>query len=144
MLLPLLTRLQRRMEEGWEKHADGWGSGRYSMKDINPTANCAHAHSQAAFPTTHNTHANRRGPIHQLGQPAASVRSVAGLLELITGVVGYRLSTFNMDQHSSRAWADTAELETNQPADTRLRRRTRMACDKCHSSRTRCDGLHPW
>ncbi|KAH7231531.1 transcriptional activator xlnR [Fusarium solani] len=48
-----------------------------------------------------------------------------------------------MDQHSSRAWADTAELETNQPADTRLRRRTRMACDKCHSSRTRCDGLHP-
>lgn len=48
------------------------------------------------------------------------------------------------DKRSVRDFSTMAADEDESREHARPRKRTRRACDKCSSSRTRCDGEYPW
>lgn len=48
------------------------------------------------------------------------------------------------DKRSLREFSATAADGDESREHARPRKRTRRACDKCSSSRTRCDGEYPW
>jgi hypothetical protein len=48
------------------------------------------------------------------------------------------------DKRSIRDFSAMAADDDESREHARPRKRTRRACDKCSSSRTRCDGEYPW
>lgn len=55
--------------------------------------------------------------------------------------------TMDMDEREespSQVQVHGAEDQDNESEHARPRKRTRRACDKCSTSRTRCDGENPW
>lgn len=48
------------------------------------------------------------------------------------------------DHHSLQDHHRDQPQDDGSGTHARTRKRTRLACDKCSFSRTRCDGLFPW